>query len=71
MLTGKATKADAAECKSLIPPPPPPTAADPPADDPKGNSPVKLEKSGGRLLNRFGVARERIGVVRDSELVET
>ena len=68
MLTGKATSADAEECKSL---PPPLAAAVALADGPKGNSPMKLEKRGGRLLNMLGVARERMGVVRDSELVET
>ena len=72
ILTGKATSADAEECKSLVPPPPPPPAAAVAlADCPKGNSPMMLEKRGGRLLNMLGVARERMGVVRDSELVET
>ena len=60
MLTGKATKAEGA---SPVPPPPPAE------EGPNGNSPMKLEKRGGRLLKRFGVCRDRMGVVRESGLV--
>ncbi len=66
MLTGKATNA---ECVSPPPPPPAPVGAAPEEGvAPKGKSPMKLEKSGGRALKRLGVWSERMGVVRDSVL---
>ena len=52
ILTGKATRAEAAES---------PTPA-----EPRGSSLVRLERRGERLLKRFGVLRETTGVVRDS-----
>lgn len=52
MLTGKATRAEAAES--------------PPPAEPRGSSLVRLERRGDRLLRMFGVLRETTGVVRDS-----
>ena len=81
MLTGKATSAaeveeeeEDEECSPGAPvvgpvPPPPPPAPELVGGVAKGNSPMKLENMGGRLLKTLGVARERMGVVRDSLLV--
>ena len=73
ILTGKATKADESSPPAPAPPPPPPPPMlpiPPLMRALNGNSPVRLENSGGgRELRRFGVAMERTGVVRDSVCV--
>lgn len=77
MLTGKATSAaEELSPPPIIPPPPPPVPAPPPAallaaaeGCPKGKSPTRLEKMGGKLENMFGVVSERTGVVSDSVVV--
>ena len=52
MLTGKATRAEAAESPAVA--------------EPRGSSLVRLERRGERLLRMFGVLRETTGVVSDS-----